>query len=292
VTRRPNSTLTARGGDPLSRLRSGQAPRDRAAAALALAELDSAEAVAALTVALDDRAAEVRVNAALALASLRDPASIPALARIAAQWLEPELERCRQAALVTLSAFRSEAAAVAVARALVGGRRTTPLSVEDRSILLGVAYADPSGVAAARVVRTLVPLLAGDDDGNGERAAGLLELFPNESRALLVRTLRTDAGAKVRRRAAQALRVCRHDEAVSALLLALTDSAGEVRAAAARSLGDIRDPAAVEPLCIAAADADPRVRDAAQSALAALGAVGTAAGMVAGFAPVDRKRPK
>lgn len=284
----PGQPVAKRLRDPLDRLRSGRTPADRAAAALALAQLDSAEAVASLSHALGDPAAEVRANAALALASLRDPASIPALARIAAGWADPSLIRCRRAALGTLAAFKSEEAAVELARALIAARPGTPLSIEDRSILLAVAYAEPRGVAAPRVVRTLVALLGHEDASAGDRAAALLELFPIESLGLLVRTLRTAAAPGVRRRAAETLHVCRDDEAVSALVAALRDPVPEVRAGAARSLGEIRDPVAVEALSTAAGDADRAVREAAKSALSALGAVATAARMAAGFAPLAR----
>jgi HEAT repeat protein len=276
--------------DPLDRLRSGRTPGDRAAAAQALAQHDSAEAVAALSDALSDPAAEARAGAALALASLRDPASIPALARIAAGWRDPSFIRCRRAALGTLVAFRSERAAIELARALVHARPGGPLSVEDRSTLLSVVYAEPKGVAAPRVVRTLVELLGDEDAGAGDRAAALLGLFPRESAEPLARSLRTAAAPAARRRAAEALRACRHDDAVSALVPALEDPAAEVRASAARSLGEMRDPVVAEALYAAAGDKEEAVREAARSALSTLGAVATAASMAAGLRPLARRR--
>jgi HEAT repeat protein len=276
--------------DPLDRLRSGRTPSDRAAAAQALAQLDSAEAVAALRHALSDPSAEVRRGAALSLASLRDPASIPALARIAADWGDPSLIRCRRAALGTLVAFRSEQAAVELARALVDARPGETLDLEERSSLLAVVYAEPRGVAAPRVARTLVALLGREDALVGDRAAALLELFPTESLGPLARSLRTAAAPEVRRRAAEALRACRDDEAVSALVAALRDSAAEVRVSAARSLGEMRDPIAVNALYAAAGDEEESVREAATTALSALGAVATATGMAAGLGPLARGR--
>ena len=71
----------------------------RAGGAPALAELDSPAALDSLTTALADPDPEARAAAGLALASLRDPASIPALARIVASWADPALARCRHAAL-------------------------------------------------------------------------------------------------------------------------------------------------------------------------------------------------
>ena len=266
---------------PIGRLRAGRTPADRATAALALAELDSAEATWALASALDDPAAEVRSAAALGLASLRDPASIPALARIVAGWTDPSLERCRRAALRTLVAFRSEQAAVELAEALASTPSLAPIGLEERSALLAVVYAEPTGVGAPRVVRTLVALLAGRDAA-ADRAAVLLELFPSESRALLARTLRSARAPEVRRRAAAALHSCRHDDAVSVLVAALRDEAPEVRAAAVRSLGEMRDPVAADALWAATGDPDRDVREAAHAAVSSLGAVAAAAGIASG----------
>jgi HEAT repeat protein len=286
----PRRSVAKRVRDPLDRLRSARTPADRAAAAQALARLDSAEAVAALRDALSDPAAEVRTGAALALASLRDPASIPALARIVADWGDPSLIRCRRAALGTLVAFSSEQAAVELARALVDARAGGSLDLEARSALLAVVYAEPRGVAAPRVVRTLVALLGREDAAARDRAGALLELFPTEGVGPLARSLRTAAAPEIRRRAAEALRACRHDEAVSALVAALRDPAAEVRASAARSLGEMRDPVAVDALYAAAGDEEEAVREAARSALSALGAVATATGMAAGLGPPAQGR--
>ncbi|MGH2745486.1 MAG: HEAT repeat domain-containing protein, partial [Thermoleophilaceae bacterium] len=153
----------------------------RAEGALALAELDSPEAVAALTEALADPDLDVRAAAGLALASLRDPSSIGALAEIVAGWDDPRLVRCRRAALHTLVAFRTEEAAVELARALATVRPDRPLDLQQRSALLAVAYAEAAGVAAPRVVRALVALLEHEERAAAERAAALLMLFPAES---------------------------------------------------------------------------------------------------------------
>jgi HEAT repeat protein len=255
------------------RLASRRTPAGRAASLLEHAEVDSDASVAALTEALGDPAANVRANAALALASLRDPASIPALAAVAAGWVAPPLARSRQAALGALAAFRSERAAIELAEALLVACPGEQLSLEHRSTLLGVAYADPAGRAAARVVRTLMASLEGERGLTGDRAGALLELFPAESVAPLVRTLRASSSPTARRRAAKTLRVCRHDDAVSALIGALDDRVADVRAMAARSLGEMRDPVSLEPLSAAAADPHPGVRDAAKAAIASLGAV-------------------
>jgi HEAT repeat protein len=270
----------------IGRLRSGRTPADRAAAALALAGVDSADATAALSAALTDGDPRVRSSAALALASLRDPASTAALARVVAGWTHPSLARCRRAALRTLVAFRSEQAAIELAHALAAAAPAEPLGLEERSALLAVVYAEPTGVAAPRVVRALVALLAHEDAATADRATVLLELFPAESYSALARTLRTARSPDARRRAATALRCCRQDEAVSALVSGLEDAIPEVRAAAARSLSEMRDPAAAVALHVAAEDADEQVREAARSALTSLGAVATATGLAARFAPL------
>ena len=272
----------------IERLRSGRTAADRAAAALALADVDSADATSALSSALRDQDSAVRKTAALALASLRDPASIGDLAAIVAGWTDRSLERHRRAALRTLVAFHSEEAAIELAVAISAAPREEPLGLDERSALLAVVYAEPTGVAAPRVVRTLVALLAHEDDATADRATVLLELFPAESFGALARTLRSARAPAARRRAATALRCCRQDDAVSALVAALEDAIPEVRAAAARSLSEMRDPVAAVALHVAAEDADAQVREAATSALASLGAVGTATGLAAGFGPLAR----
>jgi HEAT repeat protein len=238
----------------LENVRSGRIAQDRFAAALLLAESPCPESVAALTGALDDPCREVRAAAALALAGLRDPDSTAALVDIVATWTEPSLISCRRAALRTLAGFRSEDAALELARALVAGASGAPLGLDECSALLAVVYAETKGAAGVRVVRALVGLLGHADDARADRAALLLELFPRESCRPLARTLRTARPAGARRRAAQALRVCRHDDGASALVAALSDRSPSVRAAAARSLGEIRDRTAVGDLPVAAGD--------------------------------------
>jgi HEAT repeat protein len=188
---------------------------------------------------LADPDLEVRAAAAVALAGLRDPASTPALAEIVARWDHPGLAGSRRAALHTLIAFRTPEAAVALARALATAPAAPP-DLQERSALLAVAYADPSGVAAARMVRALVALLGHEEDAVAERATSLLMLFPAESHAPLARALRTASAPEARRRAAQALGACRQDSAAAALVTALDDPAPVVRIASARSLGRLR----------------------------------------------------
>jgi HEAT repeat protein len=262
--------------------------RSPAGGAPALAELDSPAAVKALTDALAGRDQSIREAAALRLAGLRDPASIPALAGIVATWDDVALARCRRAAVHTLAAFRTEEAAVELARALAGAR-PGPLDLHERAALMAVAYADPSGVAAPRVVRALVRLLAHKDRELAERAVSLLMLFPSESHRPLARVLRTGCTPDVRRRVARALGACRQDAAVAALVTALRDPDAGVRAAAARSLGDVRDPATAVALHDAGGDTDETVREAARSALRKLGTVATAASIAAGFGLVAQR---
>jgi HEAT repeat protein len=252
----------------------------RAEAMLVLAERDSSDSVRDLTLALDDPAPRVRASAALALASMRDPVATSALTAIVAGWRDPGFARCRRAALSTLAAFRSEEAAAELAGALATARPDEAPDLEDRSALLMVVYAEPTGVAAPRVVRSLVGLLA--HDYAADRAVSLLGLFPSESYAPLARVLRVSRIPSVRRRAARALSACRRDTVVSALIAALDDPAPEVRAEATRSLGAMRDPAAAGPLQRVAGDPDDSVCAAARSALQALGAVATASKVAAG----------
>jgi HEAT repeat protein len=262
----------------------------RAQGALALAERDSPESVEALTRMLADRDPDVRAAAGLALASLRDPASTPALAQIVASWTGAELAGPRRAALKALIAFRTQEAAVELARALATVCPAPPLDLQERSALLAVAYAEAAGVAAPRVVRTLVALIPHEEQTVADRAADLLMLFPAESHGPLARALRTADDPNVRRRAAKALGACRHDAAVAALVTALEDQAPGVRAAAACSLGEMRDPATAVALQAAGGDDDRGVREAAQSALRKLGTVASARNVAAGLG-VPAQRP-
>jgi HEAT repeat protein len=281
---------TARARNPVEQLRSGTVAK-RAEAALALAELDSPEAVSALTEALSDPDVRVRAAAGLALASLRDPASAAVLAEIVAGWDDPAVAHCRRAALRTLVAFRSQEAAVALAGALATVRPDRPLGLQERSALFAVTYAEPAGLAAPRVVQALVALLEHEEAPAAERAASLLALFPAESHGPLIRALRSAAAPDVRRRAAQALGACRQDAAVAALVAALDDPAPQVRATAASSLGHMRDPATAVALQAAGRDGDEGVRDAARSALRKLGTVASATQMAAGFGVLAQRSP-
>jgi HEAT repeat protein len=101
----------------------------RAEDLLALATRDSAESVEALTEALANPDPEIRAAGGIALASLRDPASIPELAEIVAAWDGPPLAACRRAALRTFVAFRSEEAAVQLAHTLAKACPERPLDL-------------------------------------------------------------------------------------------------------------------------------------------------------------------
>lgn len=279
-----------RGQSLAEQLRSGTGAT-RAEAALSLAGVDSPQATTMLTHALADPDLDVRAAAGLALASLRDPASIAALAGIVAGWDHPVLARCRHAALRTLTAFRGQEAAVALARALATVRPERPLGLQEHSALLAVAYAEPAGAAAPLVVRALVALLGHRDEVVAERAASLVALFPAESHGPLARALRTGTAAEVRRRAATALGACRQDAAVAALVAALEDPVPQVRAAAARSLGDMRDPATAVALQAAGGDPDETVREAARSALGKLGTAAAATRVAAGLGVLAHPSP-
>jgi HEAT repeat protein len=225
----------------------------------------------ALTEALSAADLEVRAAAGLALADRRDPASVPTLAGIVADWDDPALAHSRRAALRTLISFRSQEAAVELARALARVP-SSQLDLQGRSALLAVAYAEQTGVAVPRVVRALAALLVQDEQPVAERAAALLMLFPAESHRPLARVLRMAHAPAVRRRAAKALGACRQEAAVAVLVDALEDPAPSVRAAAASSLGDMRARATVVALEAARTDRDPGVREAAASSLRKLGA--------------------
>jgi HEAT repeat protein len=269
----------------LTRLRSGRSSKRRVQEVRALARSDSPAAADALIEALGDSDPSVLSEVAVALASLRDPATIKPLAGIVARWTAPALAEGRRAALQSLLAFRSPVAAVTLAREIVASPHA--LSAADGEALLGALQADASGTAAPLVTRALGELAGGTDDATAERAVALLGLLPDRAGVLLP-MLRDRGSPAARRRAVISLASCSSTEVVDAIIAAVGDPAVEVRLAAVGALGQVGDPAAVGTLQSALNDDDSRVREAARAALAALGTAGIVAGM-AGPAPSDTR---
>lgn len=85
----------------ISAVERGRDPRLRAAAAGALGEIGSPNAVPALVRALEDGHAEVRVSAAVALGQVSDPSAVPALASALGSGLH-EVDRAIAGALLLL----------------------------------------------------------------------------------------------------------------------------------------------------------------------------------------------
>ena len=268
------------GADPvLSRLRSGRSTKRRARAARELAGHDCRSAADALTEALGDSDPGVRSEAAVALASLRDPATIEPLAGVVAGWSAPAQAEARRAALQTLLAFRSPGVAVTLARRIAAGGST--VSPADGQALLAAVGADASGTAAPLVARALGEVAGGADAGAADRAVVLLGLLPEYRAGALLPLLRDGDSRAARRRAVKGLAPCSSTEVVDAVIAAVRDPAVEVRLEAVRALAEARDPAALDALQSALHDADDGVREAARAALAALGTVGTMAAMTA-----------
>jgi HEAT repeat protein len=263
----------------LSRLRSSRSGKRRAGAARALATHDCRAAADALIEALGDPDPGVRSDAAVALASLRDPATIGPLAGVVADWTAPALAEGRRAALQTLLAFRSPEAAVTLARWIAAGAGA--VSRADEAALLAAVEADASGTAAPLAARALGELAGRANGAAGDRAAALLGLLPDHCAGVLLPLLRDGESPAARRRAVYGLASCSRTEVVDGLIAAVRDRAVEVRLEAVRALGDARDPAALGALQHALHDVDDGVRESARVALGALGTVGTVAAMAA-----------
>ncbi|MBI4263128.1 MAG: HEAT repeat domain-containing protein [Acidobacteria bacterium] len=182
----------------------------------------------ALLTALNDENEEVRQRALEGLASMRDPAAIPALLKALR---DPSVE-VRERALNALAPF------------------DTPEAVE------GVlsALTDQSAGVRARAARQLAVLGSRgrlDDAKYVGVLSGLLK----------------DMAPDVRVQAIVALGRLRRREAVPSLLPLLKDANTDVREQTAVALGLIADPAAIDALTAALKDAEPGVREQAARAL-------------------------
>lgn len=127
-------------------------------------------------------------------------------------------------------------------------------------------------IGDVRAVQPLIEALRADDVSlRSDIIEALLKLGEIAVRPLIFAL--TSPDINVRRGAAFALGLFRHELAVVPLLGALNlDEASSVRAAAADALADCADARAVEPLIRALKDDDPAVREAAVRALGAVAA--------------------
>jgi len=272
-------------------LREDAAAEVRAEAARVLGGWGHPLAVDALAQALLDADADVRVNAAFAIAQLKDADAGECLL----PWALHDDPGVRAAALRGLKELRIPAAA-APARASLGHRdaqvrreavgvlgwlkaadalphiariATTDQDAEVRRVATGAL-----GLSAEAGHATVLPgLLAALRDPHWpireEAATTLAKLAPADARDALLAAM-DDEAWQVRLRAARALGRLRHPAALPALVGALAHRMGNLRKEAAIALGEIGTAEARPALEVAAGDPDPEVRKTARLALARL----------------------
>jgi HEAT repeat protein len=236
----------------------------RAAAAAALAGIDSPLAHDGLLRAMRDPDDDVRVAAVRGLRERGDPAAVEPLAIAVMSWVGPERARSRSEALDALAALGPPDLLRRIAADLT--ERSADQAAADAAAVGRLAVAAEGGAAGASVDELLAELRDGPDPG---RARMLLVWRGAESVEPLVDAL-DDTGAQ--REAALALGSLRDSRAVEPLSELLRSSGDPaVRRAAAWALGEIRDPAAVGTLLAATGDRDYEVRTEAIAAFDRLG---------------------
>jgi HEAT repeat protein len=204
-----------------------------ASALRGLKELRVPGAAQPATQALQHADATVRREAVSVLGWLKHAASLPLLARVAADDTDPEVRRVATGAL----GLAAPQDAQAVLPALCAALRDTAWAVREE---------------AATTLGKLRP--EGDTAGAALREA------------------MADDYWQVRLRAARSLGRLRDVAALPVLTEALVHPAGNLRKESAIALGEIGDPAAAAALAVAQADPDPEVRKAVRLALQRLGA--------------------
>jgi HEAT repeat protein len=246
----------------------------RAAAAGALARLDTPLAHEGLVRALRDPQESVRVAAVDGLRDRGDPVASELLTTAAAGWTRPEDAPARQHALDALASLDAPGALRRTAAELL--MRPEALDDADAEVVRRLKQAARDD----EVGETIGDLVADLEHGDvPERARTLLVWLAPESVEPLVGAL---SDPRVQREAALALGSMHDSRAVEPLCsLVVGSSEAGVRQAAAWALGEIRDPAAVEPLLIATGDADYEVRTAAGDGFDKLGNAAIAVAMSA-----------
>lgn len=272
-------------------LREDPAAAVRAEAARVLGGWGHPLAVDALAQALLDADTDVRANAAVAIAQLKDAAAGHCLL----PWALHDDPGVRAAALRGLKELRIPDAA-APARAALGHRdadvRREAVGVlgwlkaaDALPAIARLATSDPDaevrrvatgalGLSAADTHAAVLPaLLSALRDAHWpireEAATTLAKLAPPAALAALLDAMADDAW-QVRLRAARALGRLRQVQAVPVLVEALAHRMGNLRKEAAIALGEIGAAQARPALEAAAGDPDPEVRKTARLALARL----------------------
>jgi HEAT repeat protein len=249
--------LVARDGS-----RTDLAVGERLEAVVALGEIATEEAEAAIAGALGDRDVRVRRAAVEALGPSPGVPALKLLARAAAGWDDPALADLREAAVALLVEVGDELAAVEFAHVLVDDPERSALDTAEEEALRRLFDADRGSLAAVLAEELASRLGAGDDAAH--RAWQTLVAMGDVAVGPLIAAL-DDAPRQPA--AAAALGALRDGRAVDPLAGVLANAPAPARAAAARALGEIRDPRAVPALVQATADADAHVRDAAMDGL-------------------------
>jgi len=236
----------------------GGSAAPRTAAAVALGRIQNRGSVPVLSRALDDRAPEVRREAAFALGLVGDSTAAPALVRRLAVETDP---RARDALIAALGNAGGKAAGPALARSIQAKRP---------------AERAAAALAAARLKdSTLVqPLSAAARDASPDvrwRVAYALGRIGDREGAPALRTLSSDKVEIVRAMAARGLGDVGDSTSGARLVSLLGDSAWRVRVNAAHALGVLRARREARSLMPLLRDPSAHVR---WEAAASLGLVG------------------
>jgi HEAT repeat protein/beta-lactamase regulating signal transducer with metallopeptidase domain len=211
--------------------------------------------IVALSAALDDPDAAVRMSSAQALGSLDDPRAVEAL--LEALRTDPDAG-VRKMAAWALGEIESPAAVGGLSQA---ARSDASVDVRAMAVWALGEIESPEAVPALGAALR-------DSDVEVRRMAvwALGEIESAEAVEWLTPALR-DGDVEIRRKAAWALGEIESAAAVDGLGGALRDSDAEVRATAAWALGEIQSPSGVEPLRTVIRDSDVEVRRKAVWAL-------------------------
>ena len=191
--------------------------------------------------------ARIRVYAAQALRSVKDPRAIEPLIHALRydSWVP-----VRNAAALTLAMYKDTRSV----EPLISALKSTDLYLRDN-----VSSPFQDWEAA---VEPLMDALADDDENIRSGAACALGQMRNPPIDRLTTTLK-NKNATLRQMSAMALGVAKKREVVDLLIAALKDDIAAVRAESARSLGKIGDQRALAPLAELVADSETNVRIAA-----------------------------
>jgi HEAT repeat protein len=259
----------------------------RAAAAHALAGLDTPLAEDALLRAVDDPEEAVRVAAIRALRERGEPFAVKQLVHVATSSSGPDRAASRQEAVEALASLEDPEVARGAAAEFLA-REVGP-DDKDQAVLERLVRA--GGDEAVRgTIEDLVAQLR--ESSAAERAGMLLVALAPDSVEPLVNALHDDLAGQ---NAAVTLGLTHDSRAVEPLCsLLLGDGHPSVRRAAAWALGEIRDPAAIRALLMATGDVDYRVRSEAIASFDSLGnaAIALSVGVLVGLASENGAPPQ